>query len=95
MAEMLHELVSKRESKERLSSGRFEEMLARAQIAYQQVYSQDTRAQQSIDIVLRQRPEPAIGSTIQMPHAVFANEVMIYTYTGDAIGTYRGWVRTN
>ena len=95
MAEMLHELVSKRESKERLSSGGLEEMLARAQIAYQQVYSQDTRAQQSIDIVLRQRPEPAIGSTIQMPHAVFANEVMIYTYTGGHHGTYRGWVRTN
>lgn len=95
MTEMLHEVVSKRESKARASISDFQEMLARAQIAYRQVYTQDTRGRDAIDIVMRNRDNISVGSTINIPHGVFANEVMIYTYTGDAIGTYRGWVRTN
>ena len=96
MTEMLHELVSKRESKARVLESRgFSDMIRQASEAYRQSYANSSRAERAIDLIMRNRDSISVGSTINMPHGVFANEVMIYTYTGDAIGTYRGWVRTN
>lgn len=100
MTEFLHEIVKKRERKSEswLPSylrNSYGEMATQMYESYQQMYSQDSRAQNAIDLVMRNRDNISVGSTINMPHGVFANEVMIYTYTGDATGTYRGWVRTN
>ena len=78
-------------------------MLARAQIAYQQVFNQDTRGHSAIDTVMRSRDNISIGSTINIPrldinspaHAELVSQYIVYAYTGDDVGTYRGWVRTN
>ena len=106
MTEMLHELVAKRESKARvplwLRDG-FDDMIRQAGESYRQSYSHSSRAERAIDLVMRNRDSISVGSTINMPmldmsspaNAELITQHIVYTYTGDAIGTYRGWVRTN
>jgi hypothetical protein len=104
MTEMLHEVVAKRESKvQRGSITEFREMLEQVGLAYRQSHAPDTRGINAIDMVMRSRDNISIGSTINMPmldmsspaNAELITQYTVYTYTGAAIGTYRGWVRTN
>ena len=101
MAEMLHELVAKREAKETSTRTSLREMLERISESYRQSYTQDTRGSDAIDFVMRNRDNISIGSTIQIPVmsmnavASTSSNRLVYTYTGDETGTYRGWVRTN
>ena len=104
MTEMLHELVSKRESKARVLESRgFSDMIRQATEAYRQSYNHSSRAERAIDLVMRNRDSISVGSTINMPmldmsspaNAELITQYMVYTYTGEMIGTYRGWVRTN
>ena len=108
MAEFLHEVVKKREKKSEswLPSylrNSYDEMATQMYESYQRMYSQSSRAERAIDMIMRNRDNISVGSTINMPvldinspaNAELVTQYMVYTYTGDAVGTYRGWVRTN
>jgi hypothetical protein len=103
MTEFLHETVAKREAKETSTRTSLIEMLERIVESYRQSYAPDTRGINAIDFVMRSRDNISIGSTIQIPvmpmNAVastsYTSNRLVYTYTGDTTGTYRGWVRTS
>ena len=108
MAEFIHEFVNKRESKSQswlrpYLRNSYDELATQKNESYQRMYSQSSRAERAIDLIMRNMDNISVGSTINMPmldmsspaNAELITQNIVYTYTGDAIGTYRGWVRTN
>jgi hypothetical protein len=94
MTEFLHEVVKKRERKPQSWLPSY------LRVSYDEL---TTRATNAIDLVMRNRDNISVGSTINMPmldmsspaNAELIPQHVVYTYTGAETGTYRGWVRTN
>ncbi len=105
MPEFMHEIVRRRESRERSSvmTQVYNDLISEMSESYRRISAGnvDARGREAIDRYMSTN-NPSVGMNMEVPMldinaraGTLSTTFTRYIFTGEALETYRGWVRVN